>query len=195
MPSVCRYSRKSLRSWLDRYAFVVAKPFVGARGQGVVKIQKLGRSRYVLHHSTHRKPYSSWSTLCRAIDRVRKGKPYLLQQGIDLARVKGRKADYRVKLVKEGGQWKVTAVVARLAARGKFVTNLARGGQMMKGRVALRHAFPAQAKPKKDTMVGVARTCTSLLEKRYPGLSTLGYDFGIDRRGDIWLFEVNTRPG
>lgn len=195
MPAMCRYNRRNLKSWLNRYAFVVAKPIVGARGVGVVKVQKVGQARYELHQATHKKVYTSWEAVWCAMERVRKGRRYLLQQGIDLATVNGRKADYRVKLVKEGGRWKVTAVVARLAARGRFVTNLARGGQLMKGREALRHSFPAQMKPKKDTMVGVARTCTFLLEKRYSGLSALGYDFGIDRRGDIWLFEVNTRPG
>jgi len=43
-------------------------------------------------------------------------------------------------------------------------------------------------------MRNLTRTATSLLESRFPGLTQLGYDYGIDRNGQIWILEVNTRP-
>jgi D-alanine-D-alanine ligase-like ATP-grasp enzyme len=35
---------------------------------------------------------------------------------------------------------------------------------------------------------------TQVLESRFPGVNLLGYDYGIDRNGKIWIFEVNTKP-
>lgn len=35
---------------------------------------------------------------------------------------------------------------------------------------------------------------TGVLEARYPGIGQLGFDYGIDKQGKIWIFEVNTRP-
>lgn len=65
----------------------------------------------------------------------------------------------------------------------------------MRGYSALRKSFPARAaRRKKATMRGVARTSTSILEQQFPGIGSLGYDFGVDRKGRIWMFEVNTKP-
>ncbi|MNU10094.1 Endospore coat-associated protein YheD [compost metagenome] len=54
--------------------------------------------------------------------------------------------------------------------------------------------FPSLARDKFATMVGVARSGTALLEAKYPGIGALGFDFGIDKGGTVWILEVNTRP-
>lgn len=194
LPATIKFTENGLKEMLSRFSFVVAKPIVGAGGLGVVKIESNGKGKYHLHHHTTYRENLSWRTLIREINRIRRGRAYMIQQGIRLSRVNGRNVDYRVKLVKQGKHWRVTAVVARLSRPKLFVTNLSRGGTMMKGGLALRRTFPRYARAKKATMIGVARTCTHLLEKQFPGLQALGYDFGIDRKGDVWLFEVNTRP-
>lgn len=195
IPQMRSYSESSLRAMLNKYRFVVAKPYVGTGGGGVMKIQKIDGSRYLTHYNSTEKVHNSWQQLLRYVRRIRRGRSYMLQQGIDLATINGRKVDYRVKIVKQPkGQWHITAVVARVARPGLFVTNLCRGGDMLKGMRALRATFPKKALDKKRTMVGVARTSTKLLEQRYPGIGQLGYDFGIDKRGTVWILEVNTRP-
>jgi len=193
LPESCLFQEQQLKSMLDRHPFVVAKPLVGSGGSGVVKIEKVdGKYRYQVQGKTA--VANTWDELMSALGRIRKGRRYLLQQGIAVAPVHGRRVDYRVKLVKKDRRWVVTAVVAKLARSGFFVTNLCRGGTLWSASRALRHTFPKLAADKKKTMIGVARTCTALLEKRYPGIGELGYDFGIDRQGSVWLFEVNTRP-
>jgi len=195
IPYMQPFSESALRAMLDRFSFVVAKPYVGTGGGGVMKIEKLGGGRYLTHYRYAETVHDSWEHLLRYINRVRRGRKYMLQQGIELARVNGRKTDYRVKIVKDkSGHWRITAVVARLAKPGLFVTNLCQGGQMMSGRKALLSSFPKLAKDKRLTMVGVARTCTRLMEQEFPGIAQLGYDFGIDKRGMVWILEVNTRP-
>ncbi|WP_233530904.1 YheC/YheD family protein [Paenibacillus alkalitolerans] len=194
VPYMQLFSSSALRGMLSRFSFVVAKPVVGSGGYGVIKIERVGESGYRYHYKSRTKVHQSWNGLISDINRIRGSRKYMLQQGIDLATIHGRRVDYRVKLVKRGSGWKITAVVGRLARPGLFVTNLSRGGTLMKGREALRRTFPRLVKSKKDTMTGVARTCTFLLESRYPGIGELGYDFGIDKRGTVWIFEVNTRP-
>jgi hypothetical protein len=129
------------------------------------------------------------------LNQIRKNRSFMLQQGIDLATIDGRPLDYRVKLKKTGRSWVIRAVIGRLARPGLFVTNLCQGGTLLKGTHALWRTFPASlVKSKFNTMCGVARTCTMLLESRYPGIGMLGYDFGIDKQGNVWIFEVNTKP-
>jgi glutathione synthase/RimK-type ligase-like ATP-grasp enzyme len=195
IPHMQPFSEAALRAMLDRYRFVVAKPYIGTGGGGVVKVEKIGEGRYLTHYRYTEKIFTGIPQLVRYIDGIRRGRQYMVQQGIDLARVGGRRTDYRVKIVKQpSGVWKITAVVARIAKPGLFVTNLCQGGHLMKGMQALRVCFPKKAKDKRLTMIGVARTCTKLLEQKYPGISQLGFDFGIDRQGTVWILEVNTRP-
>ncbi|MDF2961100.1 MAG: hypothetical protein K0S39_2835 [Paenibacillus sp.] len=194
IPSMKEFSASNLQSMLQQYPFVVAKPFVGTGGHRVIKIQRTPDG-YLYHYYGTKIKIHSLDELVNAINQIRKGRKYMLQQGIQLTAIDGRPVDYRVKLVKTGRSWSIKAVVGRHARPGLFVTNLCRGGTQLKGTHALRRTFPARlVKSKRATMCGVARTCTFLLESRYPGLGALGYDFGIDRKGRVWILEVNTRP-
>ncbi len=195
IPEMRRYSTAALSEMLGRYGFVVVKPLVGTGGSGVVKIERVSEGTYRYHYKQTRKTVNSMESLIRRINRIRNGRRYMIQRGIHLVTIGGRPVDYRVKMVRAGARWRITAVVARIARRGQFITNLCRGGEMSRGYHALRHSFPAKsARLKKETMRGVARTSTYVLERRYPGIGELGYDFGVDRSGRIWMFEVNTNP-
>jgi glutathione synthase/RimK-type ligase-like ATP-grasp enzyme len=195
LPPMLTYQADHLKTMLVQHGFVVAKPLVGAGGHGVVKIVKTGESTYGYHYQRKFSQGLSWNKLITQLDRIRHGRKYMLQKGIRLITINGNPVDYRVKMVKGHSNWKITAVVARVARSGQFVTNLCRGGSMLNGYVALRNKYPSKtAKLKKQTMVGVARTSTHLLEKEYPGIGSLGFDFGVDQQGRIWMFEVNTRP-
>ncbi len=195
IPEMRRYSAAALGEMLRRYGYVVVKPLVGTGGSGVVKVERVHKGHYRYHYRRTRKSVYSMEALVHRINRIRCGRGYMIQRGIHLATIGGRPVDYRVKMIKEGSRWRITAVVARIARKGQFVTNLSSGGAMSRGYAALRHSFPAKAaRLKKETMRGVARTSTHVLERRYPGIGQLGYDFGVDRSGRIWMFEVNTKP-
>lgn len=195
IPEMRRYSGAAMRVMLRRYGFVVAKPFIGTGGIGVVKIERLSKNRYRFHHARKQVVVRSMQKLMHKVKRLKTKRKYLIQQGIRLAMISGRPVDYRVKMVKKGRKWRITAVVARIARKGQFVTNLCRGGEMRNGFLALIQSFPPEeASIKKESMRQIARKSTRMLERRYPGIASLGYDFGIDRRGRIWIFEVNTRP-
>ncbi|MDD9268058.1 YheC/YheD family protein [Paenibacillus sp. GCM10023248] len=194
IPAMRRFSPENLEAMLRQHSFIVAKPIVGTGGNRVMKLYKAG-SGFVLHHAGVKKTYGSMNELLQAIRRIAGKRALMLQQGIHLTTIGGRPVDYRVKLAKVGRNWEIRAVVGRLARPGLFVTNLCQGGTQLKGREAVRRTFPASiVRDKIATMIGVARTSTMLLEARYPGIGMLGYDFGIDKKGTVWIFEVNTKP-
>lgn len=86
-------------------------------------------------------------------------------------------------------------MLGRIARRGLFVTNICQGGRLVPAAEGIRRSLNAQSiEPKKNEMRHLTKICTSLLEQRFPGISQLGYDYGIDQSGHIWILEVNTRP-
>lgn len=193
IPDTRRYSSQHLSAMLRRYSFVVAKPVVGTGGSGVVRISPSGKGYRVQYGETVRQAASLRETE-HILAGIRGKRAYILQQGIRLATLKGKPMDYRVKLVKDNGNWSLRAVVARVAKPGLFVTNLCRGGTMIGGNRALRLTFPSAARDKFNALVQTARSGTALLEQKLPGIGALGFDFGIDKEGAMWILEVNTRP-
>jgi hypothetical protein len=194
IPETCRYNSSNLRTMLSRYQMVVIKPVRGGGGIGVMKVTK-ERGAYACKYMARTQTYANFSALLHGINKRRKGRSYLIQMGIKLAAIHGRPVDYRVKYVKQNDGWTYRAMVGRLAKKGLFVTNLCRGGTLMTAAQGIRRSLSSGlVREKKREMRHLTKRSTMLLERRFPGVGQLGYDYGIDRKGHIWILEVNTRP-
>ncbi|QWU15307.1 YheC/D like ATP-grasp [Paenibacillus sophorae] len=194
IPKTMPYSNTALHSMLQRYGNVVIKPIVGGGGYGVIKVFRDGRG-YGFTYMDRTRIYRDYSSMAGALKRVRVKRSYLIQQGISLARIAGRPIDYRVKVVKNGEHWEFRSMVGRLARPGLFVTNLCKGGTMLTCREGLRRSLPRiKISAKRTEMRNLTITCIGVLERHFPGIGELGFDYAVDRSGRIWILEVNTRP-
>lgn len=194
IPRTKEYSAAGLSAMLGRYGNVVIKPIVGGGGYGVIKVFRDSRG-YGFTYMHRTRVYHDFRSMKHALDRVKVKRRYLIQQGISLARIAGRPIDYRVKVVKNGDHWEFRSMVGRLARPGLFVTNLCKGGTMMSCRHGLRRSLPQiRTSAKKAEMRRLTRVCIELLERHFPGIGELGFDYAVDYRGKIWILEVNTRP-
>ncbi|MCH1641820.1 YheC/YheD family protein [Paenibacillus timonensis] len=194
IPQTRLYGADSLRSMLHQFGMVVIKPLRGGGGYGVIKVTYAG-GVYAYTYMSRRHGFGSFESMFRALNRVKVGRKYMIQQGIHLARIAGRPIDYRVKVVKENGAWVYRSMVGRLARPGLFVTNLCKGGTMLSAREGLSRSLSRRAAGRKRReMRSLTNTCVQILETRFPGIGQLGFDYGVDRGGKIWIFEVNTRP-
>ncbi|MNL67460.1 Endospore coat-associated protein YheD [compost metagenome] len=65
----------------------------------------------------------------------------------------------------------------------------------MSCRHGLRRSLPRiSTSAKKAEMRRLTYVCIELLERHFPGIGELGFDYAVDHRGKIWILEVNTRP-
>lgn len=194
IPQTRGLNRENLYSMLESYGFVVVKPIVGGGGYGVIKINRSGMG-YSITKTLQTSRYANFNDMYQALLRVKVRRKYLIQQGIHLARIQGRPIDYRVKYVKSGDHWEFRAMVGRLARQGLFVTNLCKGGRLLSCSEGLRRSLPhISSAAKRNEMRHLTRKCTAILERHFPGIGQLGFDYGLDYSGKIWIFEVNTRP-
>ncbi|GBG09984.1 hypothetical protein PAT3040_04667 [Paenibacillus agaridevorans] len=194
IPPTRKYSPYALMSMLQQHGMVVVKPIVGSGGGGVIKVTRdLGGFTHTYRDRTQR--FQTFDGLVHALGSRTGKRSYLIQKGIQLATVNGRPIDYRVKYVKTRSGWEYRSLVGRIARRGLFVTNLSQGGDMVTAGQGIRASLGAsQVKGKKAKMRALTVMSTRVLERKYPGIGQLGFDYGIDRNGKIWIFEVNTRP-
>ncbi|MGG6310155.1 YheC/YheD family protein [Paenibacillus macerans] len=194
IPQTRLYGADSLRGMLHQFGMVVIKPLRGGGGYGVIKVTYAG-GVYAFTYMSRRYAFSGFHAMFRALNRVKVRRKYMIQQGIHLARIAGRPIDYRVKVVKDNGAWVYRSMVGRLARPGLFVTNLCKGGTMLSAREGLSRSLSRKVSGRKrGEMRSLTNTCIHILESRFPGIGELGFDYGVDRNGKIWIFEVNTRP-
>ena len=194
IPQTKRYNAANLHSMLSTYGMVVIKPVVGGGGYGVIKVTKEGETYSYTAMSKHRS-FGRFDRLFRSLSGVKKKRSYIIQRGIHLSKIDGRPIDYRVKVVKVRDYWEIRAMVGRLARRGLFVTNLCKGGSKLSASQGIRRSLSGgKVAAKKSEMRQLTVLCTTILERKFPGIGQLGFDYGIDTSGKIWIFEVNTRP-
>ncbi|BBH21656.1 hypothetical protein Back11_30010 [Paenibacillus baekrokdamisoli] len=195
IPPTRMFTKANMRSMLHAHGMVVIKPVCGAGGHGVIKVSHEG-SGYKYTYYARTKHFTGFDACYQSLNAMRNGRRYMIQKGIRLATIQGRPIDYRVKHVKQaGGRWAITAIVGRLAKPGLFVTNLCRGGTRMSGSEGIRRSLSAAAvSSKKQQMRTLTKLSTQMLQNKFPGIGQLGFDFGIDQSGKLWIFEVNTRP-
>ncbi|MCL6457817.1 MAG: YheC/YheD family protein [Gorillibacterium sp.] len=193
-----------LKGMLERYSCVFLKPTLGSLGKGIIRIRKNTDGTYGCHvaGSTGTIRQIRYPNLSRMVDGVSprtKGRPYLLQEGLDLISVGECPLDFRALVQRdELGEWKVTSIVARIAARQTFVSNLARGGKLSTvtdaiARSNLMAALHGEMKNRLDrAALAIAKGLETHISDAH--FAEFGIDLAVDTKGRVMLLEVNSKP-
>jgi glutathione synthase/RimK-type ligase-like ATP-grasp enzyme len=122
---------------------------------------------------------------------------YIIQPFLHLYSRKGRSFDIRVLMQKnEKGLWMGTGIAVREGAAGSMTSNLHGGGKALPVLPYLSGQFGAdQTERITEVLRQLSEMIPPILESHFGRLGELGIDFGIDTNGDIWLLEVNSKPG
>lgn len=200
IPETKIFTKENLFDISARYETVFIKPVHGSQGRNIFKLTK-NNEVYLLKSSAKN---SVTPTDSCAIDEIYQylkphlnNRIYIIQQGIPLMTFESRSMDFRVLCHKNTNNlWKVTSVVARISAEEEFVSNLARGGEMMTPLQALTSVFGKDdAKKSLSQMKALALETASSISLHSTGLmGELGIDIGLDQDGKPWLIEVNSKP-
>lgn len=193
IPITLPYRPALLHSLLARRMNLILKPQLGSAGLGVIRIDPLPRGRArVVGKSVRIVPRRA---LRRYLRRNLSLRGYLIQQCVDLARYKGRPFDLRVPVQRNvTGEWSVPGMVAKVARRHRFLTNIAQGGRAIPGIQMLEYVFSTEeAQQIAEQIETLALDIARAIARRYPYAADLGLDIGVDVNGKPWLIEMNTR--
>ncbi|MBO9128748.1 YheC/YheD family protein [Bacillus sp. 165] len=191
---------KILEESLDLYTVVFVKPVFGSQGRHIFKIQK-HTTQYILEYTSFQDEiqtcYDSSTKLFQSIKQQIKQKPYIVQKGLDLYTFKERPLDFRILChMNSYNKWKVTSAVARVSSKEQFVSNVALGGEIHKIDDVLRYTFDAKTTQHiKKLLAELALETAKCISLTYEGLfGELGIDMAIDKEGNPWIIEVNSKP-
>lgn len=199
VPKTCRFDWEQLYHYLDQYQDVYIKPVVGSGGRGIFRISNIGDDEYRLQEGTEIKHLQDRDLLKKNLKKRLKGKgSYMIQQGIDLLTIDGKPVDFRVLLLKPAKKWRYMGVMGKQAARNKMVTNYCRGGKALPLKDSIKRSGLDQNtnyKQVKEAMKKLAFDVSQAISARYPHVRELGLDLALDKQGNLWVLEANTKPG
>ncbi|OPH60734.1 hypothetical protein BC351_16170 [Paenibacillus ferrarius] len=197
LPETAWLKERTFLSMLTKYGEVIVKPTGSYGGNGVIAIKQTALSTYEVQDGAKKKNFSDKSKLA-AFVKKKAGKNHIVQQRIPLASVNGRPFDLRVMVQRRpGSSWQVTGKLAKVAGNGFIVTNIRlSGGKVVTVEQALKQSelssintndFLAQ-------LDKVALLSAEQLSLSYHGVDTMGIDMAFDKKGNVWIIEVNFAP-
>lgn len=204
LPATRAYeSPADVAAMLKRFATVYFKPINGTGGRGILRIDRMKDGTLLLQGRNHSRTIVQPRKIRReqlpAVIRGwdRHGDRYIVQQGLQNRLPNGRVHDYRLLVQKNGsGEWVVTGCAGRVGPRNSITSNLHGGGTAASMSALLREWVDDE-----DQLEQIKRTAESFgievakhLEKTYGTLCELALDLAIDRKGRVWLLEVNHKP-
>lgn len=185
---------------IDKWRVAYVKPIGGYGGMGVTRVEKQTDGDYrVSLDRTQTRVHSSRRTLAAAQLRdwlrQRMHHPYLVQQGIPLMTLDGRKVEFRVVCQRDlRGRWQVVGVVPKLVAQGGVVSNIIAGGS----RLSLDDCQALARRLGKSVPVTELHRCATTLAQAIgrgrPHAGIIGFDLGVEEGGRVWMIEANPKP-
>lgn len=203
LPPTMRLTSKEVSQAIrrvDEWGVAYVKPIGGYGGMGVMRVEK--RSKDIYRVSVDRQTNGQGKTRkvirtqeLSQLFRRRCKTPHIVQRGINLLSVDGRKVDFRV-VVQRGrdGSWNLIGIVPKVAAADGVVTNIIAGGERMSiiqlEALASREGVKVPVLDLTQCAMDVAEGITKIS----PHCGILGFDLGVDENGKTWVIEVNPKP-
>lgn len=192
---------KDVEAILKKHKHAYVKPVGGSLGKGIVRVYRSKAGGYVVAyrsgHSNIEHRHSTWGQAAADIFAARHRRGYLVQQGLTLAKYRGRNFDVRVTMQKNGqGQWVAVGPAAKVAVSGAITTHVHNGGRAYPLMRVLREVFPGEEEVIYERVVQAGREAALAMEKAMKTqLGELGLDLGITPEGRVYMFEANAKPG
>lgn len=204
LPRTERYTGpRSLYAWLKDQGEALVKPQGGTHGKGVLHLRRTEHGTYeacgrnaanlpIRLSFEHPGELLRWAHRSLLVNR-----PYLIQQYLHLRTSTDSPYDIRALMQKDGrGRWRLTGMVGRIGRAGGVTSNLHGGGRPCSAGALLASEFGKRsAQHLCESIQDAAALVPQVLEQEHGGLAELGIDFGVDRAGQLWLLEVNSKPG
>ncbi len=199
LPETRRISVDELKKTAQKYRRLFIKPARGSLGRNITVLTRAGDGSWVLRRggrAANKERIAALDSVPGHLPKLDSG-TYIIQQGLDLCRSRGRPVDVRVFMQRTGtGRWAVTKMFARVPPSGQLIANISRGAKGRPVSAALARCFAHHRVP------GIVRqirklalqTCHCLDIAIGKPVGELGVDIGVDNTGHVWIIEVNSKP-
>ncbi|KIL37052.1 hypothetical protein SD71_04165 [Cohnella kolymensis] len=189
-------SLKTLKRLLHDYKKVYIKGKNSHTGSGIIKAWKTGTGYRFVRVKGKPVDVPSIAELYTNVKRGRPDNSVIVQKAIDLAKVEGRPFSIRLMMMRDGQRkWHYTGMLAKVSGEDSIITNVRRGGgyaTTIDEALAKSLGYSRQQIAKvKRKLVRIGFDIIDHSIKRGYLSHESGLDLGIDRKGKVWIIEVN----
>ena len=128
IPETHLYSEQKLDYMLNQHNELYIKPVHGSQGRHIIRLVQEGGQIHATFSSLPAKDlpvFKNTNDLARALNPKVEKQLCVIQQGIHLSELNGRRMDFRVLCHRNAQHfWQVTSIVARVSAEQYFVSNI-----------------------------------------------------------------------
>lgn len=192
LPSTKTLTKENLRNMMGEYDSLYLKPVSSSIGKGIMRLDRMNGKRWRLKGGP--KTYKdNKKRMIQTVYNKLRGRNYLISETIPLAKYKDKPFDIRVSIQKSGdGDWQITGMVGKVAAKGSHVTNVARGGKVKR----CEELFSTCGLNVEETKKEIERVSLKFavrLGGKLRHLADIGLDMGVDSKGHVYFIEMNGR--
>lgn len=198
LPETEAAAPQTLRSFMERYPALIIKPANGSVGQGIMLLRRRDSGGWSWKRRPSRR--HKWQitrfagSLPPPLVRRMRQRKYVVQQFLSLARFGESPFDIRVSVQRnETGEWQITGMVAKVARKGAFLTNVAQGGSVAPLEVIFQSHPDWDPVDLVERISGLSLHIARFMSAHLEGLADLGLDMGIMEDGHIIFIEANGR--
>ncbi|KMJ57939.1 hypothetical protein AB685_14005 [Bacillus sp. LL01] len=175
------------------------KPIKGSQGRGLIKVEKLNGQyvvKEVVQPGEQLFVFRSDAKLKQWLHTKMKSNEYIFQPFLPLQNKKGVPFDLRLLLQKnEEGDWTERVRVIRTGPKNYITSNLAGGGEMLPFSVLFQGMTSTKKKKMEENLQKIADFLPPAIEQTIKPLFELGIDIGVDRDHNLWILDINSKPG
>ncbi len=193
----------TIKRWFDEYGELFLKPQGGSQGRNVVYIREQidSTNRYYAKGRDAKNRlfeccFSEFERLYKWLCLFMNGRSYVIQQYLVLTTDIGEPFDIRSFIQKDRrGRWQLIGNVVRKGKPDSLTSNIHGGGIAEPLEPFLKQHFVNKATLIQQDIQSISMQIASTLERYHGSLVELGIDLGVDQSGQLWLLEVNSKPG
>lgn len=194
----CRTAR-DIEVMLNKHGVVYLKQVDGSNGRQVMKLTfdhafKIGYFRDRVINLA----FDSWPATILHIDSFFGGRPFIVQQGVNVPTLNGGPVDIRVLAQKdETGYWQITARPVRIGHPACAITSTQSGSKVYDfpkafARLGLSPGVAGRLQERIDELAFVVVTG---IEKAFGSFGEIGIDVAVDTDLNPFFIECNAKPG
>jgi hypothetical protein len=199
LPITKKLNKNSFWEMLGEYKSIMIKPIIGVLGKNIYLVSEIDENEhlYEIHHEGLIKKIKGKHETYSYIERRIKPRKFLVQQKICLVSIDKSPVDFRVMVQRKrkSSKWCITGVYAKVAQRGYIITNVAKAVLCIEDALRQTSLDTEQMQEAIRIMDQIALTATSCITGIHPKRRIIGFDFGVDKRGTVWIIEANYKPG
>jgi uncharacterized circularly permuted ATP-grasp superfamily protein len=196
LPPTSILTLDSLSHYLDQYDAVYIKGKNEHTGLGIIKAWKNRSSyRYVkIKGEASKEKYVN--DLYQKVKSGRRHRSVLVQKAIDLARIDDRPFTIRLMLMRDGKRkWQYAGMLAKVSGKDSIVSNIRRGGgyaATVDEAMAKSLGYgPERIERFKKKLIRTGFDIVDYAVAKGYRTHEVALDLGVDKKGKIWIVEVN----